>query len=58
MRGEPRVEYPRKERPFIRELFGDEADTMVHGLAARVGEVLGRPGFQFLMPAVGTGQEP
>jgi protease-4 len=58
IRGEPRVEYPRKDRPFVRELFGDEADTMVHGLAARVGEVLGRPGFQFLMPAVGTGQEP
>lgn len=58
IRGEPRVEYPRKERPFLRELFGDEADTMVHGLAARLGEVLGRPGFQFLMPAVGTGQEP
>jgi protease-4 len=58
IRGEPRIEYPRKERPFVRELFGDEADAMVHRLAARLGEVMGHPGFQFLMPSVGTGQEP
>jgi protease-4 len=58
IRGEPRIEYPRKERPFVRELFGDDAETVVRGLASRMGEVLGRPGFQFLMPSVGTGQEP
>ncbi len=35
IRGEPRMEYPRKERPLFRAMFGDEAQTLVHALATR-----------------------
>jgi protease IV len=58
IRGEPKTEYPRKERPLVRELFGEEATTAMSGLAARMGEVMGRPGFQFLMPMVDGAREP
>ena len=34
--GEPRMEYPRKERPLVRELFGEEASTAMTGVAARM----------------------
>ena len=56
--GEPRIEYPRKERPLVRELFGEDASAAVSGLATRMGEVMGRPGFQFLMPWVDGAGEP
>jgi protease IV len=58
IRGEPRMEYPRKERALVRELFGEEASSAMSGLAARMGEVMGRPGFQFLMPMVDGVREP
>jgi protease-4 len=54
IRGEPRIEYPGKDRPLVRALFGEEADTLVHGLATHASDVIGRPGLQFLMPRVGT----
>ena len=56
MRGEPKIQYPTKERPLVREIFGEEASTAVSGLAAKMGEVMGRPGFQFLMPLEGVGE--
>jgi protease-4 len=58
IRGEPRIEYPRKERPLMRELLGEDATAAMSGLAARVNEVIGRPGFQFLMPMTDGVGEP
>jgi len=56
LKGEPRIEYPSKDRPVFRALFGDEAQSLVHALSARVGEVLSAPGPRLLMPAPGSGE--
>ena len=53
MKGEPRIEYPSKERPLFRAMFGDEAQSLVHSLSTRVGEVLTTPGPRLLMPTPG-----
>lgn len=56
LKGEPRMEYPSKERPLFRAMFGDEAQSLVHALAVRAAEVLAAPGPRLLMPAPGTGE--
>jgi protease IV len=55
MQGEPRLEYPSKDRPFFRAMFGDEAQSLVHSLSTRMGEALSSPGPKLLMsvPAAG-----
>jgi hypothetical protein len=50
------MEYPTKERPLFRAMFGDEAQTLVHALATRAAEVLAAPGPRLLMPAPGAGE--
>lgn len=55
IRGEPRIEYPTKERPFFRTMFGDEAQSLVHTLSTRVAEVLSAPGPRLQMPTPGSG---
>jgi protease-4 len=56
IRGEPRIEYPTKERPFFRAMFGDDAQSLVHALSTRFGEVLAAPGPKLLMPSPGAGE--
>jgi protease IV len=55
IRGEPRIEYPTKDRPLFRALFGEEAQSLVHAFSVRAGEVLSAPGPRFLMPAPEAG---
>jgi protease IV len=47
IKGQPKMEYPRKERRMLAELFGEEAETLVHGVAARMEDAVGTPGLQF-----------
>jgi len=47
--GEPQVEYPKQERKFLKELLGEEADTMFHG-AAQALAPLGGPAMEYRMP--------
>ena len=56
IRGEPRIEYPTKDRPLFRAMFGDEAQSLVHVLSTRLGEVLSAPGPKLLMPSPGAGE--
>ncbi len=56
IRGEPRIEYPTKDRPLFRAMFGEEAQSLVHALSVRVGEVLSAPGPRLLMSSPGTGE--
>jgi len=56
VRGEPNIEYPTKERPLFRAMFGDEAQSLVHALSNRAAEVLSAPGPQLLMPSPGAGE--
>jgi len=56
IRGEPRIEYPTRERPLIRAIFGDDAQTLVHALSTRIGGVLSAPGPRLLMPTPGSGE--
>jgi protease IV len=56
MRGEPRIEYPAKDRPLFRAMFGDDAQALVHALSTRIGEVLSAPGPRLLMPTPGSGE--
>jgi len=54
IKGQPKTEYPRKDRRMLAELFGEEADTLLQGVAARVQEAVGSDGLQFrLAPAAG-----
>jgi len=54
IKGTPKTEYPRKDRRMLAELFGEEADTLLQGVAARVQEAVGSDGLQFrLAPAAG-----
>ena len=56
IRGEPRIEYPSKDRPLFRTMFGDEAQSLVHALSIRFGEVLAAPGPRLLMPSAAPGE--
>jgi protease IV len=51
MSGEPRIEYPTKDRPLFRAMFGEDAQSLVHALSSRAAEVLSAPGPRLLMPA-------
>jgi protease IV len=54
IKGQPKMEYPRKERRVFAEMFGDEAEALLHGVAARVEEAVGSPGLELrLMPPAG-----
>jgi protease-4 len=54
IKGQPKMEYPRKERRMLAEMFGEEADTLLQGVAARVEEAVGSDGLQFrLAPPAG-----
>jgi protease-4 len=55
IRGEPRIEYPTKDRPLFRAMFGEDAQSLVHALSTRLGEVLSAPGPRLLMPTPGAG---
>ncbi len=51
--GEPEVEYPHREKKFLKELMGGEdADALFEGTAARVLDQLGGSGLQFRLPVV------
>jgi hypothetical protein len=50
------MEYPSKDRPLFRAMFGEEAQSLVHALSTRFGEVLSAPGPRLLMPPPGTGE--
>jgi protease IV len=56
IRGEPRIEYPTKDRPLFRAMFGDDAQALVHTLSTRLGEVLSAPGPRLLMPSPAAGE--
>lgn len=46
--GEPKTEYPKQEKKFLKELLGDEADTMFQG-AAKALAPLGGPALEYRM---------
>jgi protease-4 len=51
--GEPKTEYPKRERKFLKELFaGEEAEAIFEGAAARLLEKLGGVGLQYRLPLV------
>ena len=54
--GEPRIEYPTKDRPLFRAMFGEDAQSLVHALSVRMTEVLSTPGPRFLMPGPAAGE--
>jgi protease IV len=54
IKGQPKMEYPRKERRMLAELFGEEAQSALGGVAARLEEAVGSDGLQFrLLPPAG-----
>jgi protease-4 len=53
IKGQPKMEYPRKEKRMLAELFGEEAQTLLSGVASRVEEAVGTPGLQFRLVAPG-----
>jgi protease IV len=54
IKGQPKMEYPRKEKRMLAELFGEDAETLLQGVAARVQEAVGSDGLQFrLAPPAG-----
>jgi protease IV len=57
IKGQPKMEYPRKERRMLGELLGEDAQSLFEGLAARVEEAVGSTGLQFrLVPPAGPSQ--
>jgi len=54
--GEPRIEYPTKDRPLFRAMFGEDAQSLVQALSTRMVEVLATPGPRFLMPGTAPGE--
>lgn len=51
--GEPKVEYPKREKKLLRELLGDDAmESAVRGVAAQALNELGGVGLQFRLPLV------
>ena len=57
IKGQPKMEYPRKERRMLAELLGEDAQSLFEGVAARVEEAVGSTGLQFrLVPPAGQSQ--
>ena len=57
IKGQPKMEYPRKEKRFLAELLGEDAQTLFHGVAARLEEAVGAPGLEFrLVPPSGQSE--
>ena len=51
--GEPKVEYPKREKKFIQELFEtDDAESFFHGAAVKALDQFGGTGLQYRMPLV------
>lgn len=51
--GEPKVEYIKRDKKLLRELFGqEEADTLFEGAAVKALERLGGVGLQYRLPLV------
>lgn len=53
IKGQPKMEYPRREKRMLQELFGEDAQTLLQGVAARVEEAVGTPGLQFRLALPG-----
>lgn len=51
IKGEPKAEYPREEKKFLRELLDSESSSVVHGITAGAIDELGGTGLQFRMPS-------
>jgi protease IV len=47
IKGQPKMEYPRKDKRLLAELLGEDAQTLFHGVAALVEEAVGAPGLEF-----------
>jgi protease-4 len=57
IKGQPKMEYPRKERRVLAELFGEETETLLRGVAARVQAAVAEPGLEFkLVPPAGPSE--
>jgi len=57
IKGQPKMEYPRKEKRFLAEFLGEDAQTLFHGVAARLEEAVGTPGLEFkLVPPSGQSE--
>jgi protease-4 len=57
IKGQPKMEYPRKEKRLFAELFGEETETLLRGLGARVQEAVATPGLEFkLVPPTGASE--
>jgi protease IV len=52
IKGEPKTEYPKQKERLLRELLGQEADSMFQGAAAKVLGGFGGVGLQYRMPLV------
>ncbi|MHB8879650.1 MAG: signal peptide peptidase SppA [Myxococcaceae bacterium] len=51
--GEPKTEYPKREKKLLKELLGgDEVDTLFQGAAVKALEHLGGVGLQYRLPLV------
>lgn len=50
IQGEPKVEYPKKEKKLLRELLGDDAESMFEGAAIKAIDHLVGTGLQYRMP--------
>lgn len=53
--GEPKVEYPKRERSLLQELLGDDAQALFPS-AARVLDQLGGTGLQYRLPLLEVGR--
>jgi protease-4 len=51
--GEPKTEYPKQEKKLLRELLGEEAETMFHG-AAKALSPLNGPTLEYRLPLAGA----
>jgi protease IV len=47
IKGQPKMEYPRKDKRMLAELFGEEAETLLQGVASHLKDAVGAPGLQF-----------
>ena len=57
IKGQPKMEYPRRERRLFAQLFGEDTQSLFEGVAARVQEAVGNAGLQFRLVSP-TGESP
>lgn len=53
IRGQPEIEYPRRERKFLRELLGDDLETLVGLVPGTVARAVGAGGLEYRLPIPG-----